>query len=70
MSTTQDAEHAAMYRWLRAEHNRHDPMCHVVWKQNRDRASSEWVNTVDLDAAIRQAMADDAAGVKGDGNDS
>lgn len=51
-----DAEHAAFYRWLQAEHQRPDPVCHLSWKKNGDRNCGEWVNTADLDAAIREAM--------------
>ena len=48
---------AARYRWLRAEHDRHDPICHLVWKRNGDRSSGEWVNTARLDASIDLAIA-------------
>lgn len=47
---------AERYRWLRSEHERHDPICHLVWKRNGDRSSSEWVNTARLDASIDLAM--------------
>lgn len=47
---------AERYRWLRAEHERHDPVCHLSWKQNSDRDGSEWVNTANLDAAIDAAL--------------
>ena len=72
MSDTTQAEEAAMYRWLR------DRGEYFVSPKNG--APSPWAvcgtghwdaapcSGKDLDAAIRQAMADDAAGVKGDGN--
>jgi hypothetical protein len=50
-----DAEDAARYRWLRAEHERIDPLCHVVWKVGRDRNGSDWANTASLDADIDAA---------------
>ena len=50
---TKDAER---YRWLRAEHERHDPVCHLSWKRNSDRNGHSWVNTANLDAAIDAAM--------------
>ena len=53
---------AERYRWLRAEHERHDPVCHLSWKQNSDRNGSEWVNTANLDAAIDAALAQMAGG--------
>lgn len=46
---------AERYQWLRLEHQRHDPICHLSWKRNGDRSSSEWVNTADLDTAIDHA---------------
>lgn len=49
----QDAER---WRWLRAEHDRTDPVCHLVWKRNGDRNSSEWVNTARLDVSADQAI--------------
>lgn len=54
-----DAEDAARYRWLRAEHAVNSPLAHVCWKQNGDRECGEWVNTASpesLDAAIDAAM--------------
>jgi hypothetical protein len=48
-------EDAARYRWLRQEHERVDPVCHLTWKRNLQRDSSEWVNTVVLDTAIDAA---------------
>jgi hypothetical protein len=48
---------AERYRWLRQEHDRVDPICHLCWKQNGDRKSSEWVNTANLDASIDAAKA-------------
>lgn len=47
---------AERYRWLRAEHERVDPLCHLVWKRNGDRNGSEWVNPAEIDAAIDAAM--------------
>lgn len=48
-------EDAARYRWLRQEHERVDPVCHLTWKRNLQRDSSEWVNTAVLDTAIDKA---------------
>lgn len=48
-------EDAARYRWLRQEHKRVDPVCHLTWKRNLQRDSSEWVNTAVLDTAIDNA---------------
>lgn len=48
---------ARRYEWLRSEHQRYDPMCHLSWKEKRDRTSSVWVNTHDLDAALDAALA-------------
>ena len=48
-------EDAARYRWLRQEHERVDPVCHLTWKRNLQRDSSEWVNTAVLDTAIDNA---------------
>jgi hypothetical protein len=52
---------ARRYRWLRAEHRPPGlPLAQVVWKQNMDRNSSEWVNTIDpetLDRDIDAAIA-------------
>lgn len=47
---------AARYQWLRSEHERFDPLCHLAWKQNSDRRGSEWVNTANLDNDIDAAM--------------
>ena len=47
---------AERYRWLEREHMRDDPVCHLTWKRNSNRAGSEWVNTARLDAAIDEAM--------------
>ena len=47
---------AARHRWLRSEHDRNDPICHVVWKQNYDRGCGEWVNTSSLDREIDAAI--------------
>jgi len=47
---------AERYRWLRAEHERHDPICRLVWKRNGDRSSGEWVNTARLDSSIDLAI--------------
>jgi hypothetical protein len=47
---------AERYRWMRAEHERHDPICHLSWKRNGDRSSGEWVNTACLDVSIDLAM--------------
>lgn len=47
---------ARRYEWLRSEHDRVDPICHLSWKRNGDRNSSEWVNTAQLDAAIDRAI--------------
>lgn len=47
---------AARYQWLRSEHERFDPVCHLSWKQNGDRRGSEWVNTTNLDRDIDAAM--------------
>ena len=46
---------AERYQWLRFEHQRHDPICHLSWKRNGDRSSSEWVNTTDIDTALDHA---------------
>ena len=46
---------AMRYRWLRQEHERVDPVCHLTWKRNLQRDSSEWVNTAVLDTAIDNA---------------
>lgn len=57
-----DAQDAARYRWLRAEHVNVSPMAAVCWKRNYDRNSSEWVNTASpqsLDSGIDAAMAKD-----------
>jgi len=48
-------EDAKRYRWLRQEHKRVDPVCHLTWKRNLQRDSSEWVNTAVLDTAIDAA---------------
>ena len=48
---------AERYRWLHSEHERVDPICHLVWKLNGDRSSSEWVNTARLDVSIDLAIA-------------
>lgn len=48
-------EDAERYRWLRQEHERVDPVCHLTWKRNLQRDSSEWVNTAVLDTAIDNA---------------
>jgi hypothetical protein len=48
---------AERYRWLRAEHDRVDPVCHLMWKRNSDRNSSEWVNTARLDDSVDAAKA-------------
>lgn len=50
-------EDAARYRWLRQEHERVDPVCHLTWKRNLQRDSAEWANTAVLDTAIDAAMA-------------
>ena len=47
---------AKRYRWLRAEHERIDPIAAVVWKRNLDRKEHNWVNTADLDTGIEQAI--------------
>lgn len=47
---------AARYRWLRSEHERFDPLCHLTWKQSSNRRGSEWVNTANLDIDIDAAM--------------
>lgn len=47
---------AGRYRWLRAEHERHDPICHLSWKRNGDRSSGEWVNTSRLDTTVDLAI--------------
>lgn len=47
---------AERYRWLKKEHERYDPICHLSWKKNLDRDGSEWVNTHHLDRAIDAAM--------------
>jgi predicted RNase H-like nuclease (RuvC/YqgF family) len=48
---------AERYRWLRSEHARHDPICHLMWKRNGDRSCGEWVNTAVLDTSIDLARA-------------
>ncbi len=54
----EDAEvlDARRYRWLRAEHQRDDPIAAVVWKPNGRGTPGEWVNTTDLDREIDDAM--------------
>lgn len=52
-----DAADAARYRWLRDEHARVDPICHLTWKRGLQRDSAEWVNTARLDTAIDAARA-------------
>jgi hypothetical protein len=47
---------AARYRWLRQEHERFDPICHLTWKAGGNRNSSEWVNTAVLDSSIDAAL--------------
>jgi hypothetical protein len=51
------AKDAERYRWLRAEHARYYPICHLMWKRNGDRSSREWVNTAVLDTSIDLARA-------------
>lgn len=46
---------ADRYRYLRAEHQRIDPVCHLTWKVGMCREGSVWANTTDLDAAIDAA---------------
>lgn len=46
---------AERYRWLRSEHERNDPLCHLTWKRNMDRSEWRWVNTANFDAAIDAA---------------
>ena len=38
---------AEAFDWMRAEHDRHDPMVRCVIKRSRDRGSSEWVEFID-----------------------
>ena len=47
---------AERWQWLRSEHERHDPICHLSWKRNGDRSSNEWVNTSRLDASADLAI--------------
>jgi hypothetical protein len=50
---------AERYRWLRAEHDRVDPMGRCCWKVGNDRNGSEWcelVDGVDLDQMIDGAI--------------
>lgn len=61
MTDREFIDDAQRYRWLRAEHERVDPVCHLLWKQNSDRSSSEWVSTVDFDAAIDREMSRERA---------
>lgn len=51
------SQDAGRYRWLRQEHERIDPLCHLTWKKSMDRKGNEWVNTANLDAAIDAAIA-------------
>jgi hypothetical protein len=56
LRSAEDERDAARYRWLRAEHDRVNPSCHLSWKMNGDRGCGEWVNTAILDAAIDAAI--------------
>ena len=47
---------AERYRWLRAEHDRVDPLGRVVWKSNHDRNSHRWCDVFDLDGLIDEAI--------------
>jgi len=47
---------AGRYQWLRSEHERFDPVCHLSWKHAGDRNGGVWVNTANLDADIDAAM--------------
>lgn len=53
---TKVEEDAARYRWIRGEHQRFDPICHLSWKRNGDRNCGEWVNTANLDASVDLAI--------------
>lgn len=46
---------AERYRWLRAEHERVDPVCHLTWKLGLRRDETNWVNTARLDESIDAA---------------
>lgn len=52
---------AARYRWLRAEHDRVDPLARCGWKYRQDRNGHQWVdlpNGGQLDHMIDAAMGD------------
>lgn len=58
---------AERYAWLRSEHERADPVCHLTWKLGGQRNGSEWVNTARLDSDIDAAIR--ALNTEGDVND-
>ena len=55
---------AARCRAIQAENRRIDPVCALVWKKDKDRNSSEWVNSAGADSMSREL--DAIAGEKHD----